>query len=105
MYGDYKPLELWQRALLARLAERRARYQASARARLVLVAMLTRAGYPVSLTRVHVWSRAMQGQAYLWAHAFLWGLEDVPPPDFVVESAVPALAKAWMPAPAKRKQS
>jgi hypothetical protein len=92
------PLELWQRALLSRLAEKRARYQACARARLVLVAMLTRAGYPVSLTRVRVWSPAMQGSAYQWAHAFVWGIEDVPPPPWVVESAAAPLAKA-MPSP------
>ena len=81
-----------------RIAERRARYQACARARLVLVAMLSRAGYPVSLTRVRVWTPAQQGAAYQWAHAYSCGIEDVPAPEWVIESAVaPYLAKA--PAP------
>lgn len=96
-------LELWQRALLSRLGERRARYQQGARARLTLAAMLTRAGYPVSLIRVRLWSRPMQGAAYQWAHFFLLGLEDLPPPDFVVEGAV-TLAKAYAPPPAARKK-
>jgi hypothetical protein len=55
------------------------------RARLALVVILRQAGRPVSLITIHRWSREMQGQAYLWARAFLEGREDVPPPPFVAD--------------------
>lgn len=52
-------------------------------ARLALADVLRRAGAETSLVTIHTWSRAQQGQAYLWARGFLDGREDVPPPMFV----------------------
>lgn len=55
----------------------------SARARLALVEVLHQAGEKVSLATVHTWTRAQQGEAYLWARAYLLGREDLPAPEHV----------------------
>lgn len=54
-----------------------------ARARLALQHALRRTGHSVSLVTIHCWTRARQGEAYLWAVAFLEGREDLPAPQFV----------------------
>jgi hypothetical protein len=82
--GGAEPV--WRRALLSRTRERLRRENRSAKARLSLQAILHRAGFVVSLVAIHSWSRDAQGQAYLWAVAFLSGLEDVPAPSFVFEA-------------------
>lgn len=78
---------LWSRALYSRALETVKSQNCGARARLVLVELLRSAGHAVSLPTVHRWSRAQQGQAYLWARAFLEGREDLYAPAFVVEAS------------------
>jgi hypothetical protein len=72
-----------RRGLVAREKERLRAENRSARSRLALQSVLARARQPVSLVAIHSWTRAMQGQAYLWATAFLLGREDLPPPQWV----------------------
>jgi hypothetical protein len=78
-----EPEPLYRRALLARAETLQRQANRSARARLALQNILLRAGEAVSLTTIHTWSRAQQGQAYLWAVAFLAGREDLPAPEWV----------------------
>ncbi|HTA20267.1 MAG TPA: hypothetical protein VK989_13305 [Polyangia bacterium] len=83
MASDPRPGYLWQRAV-----DRRARgylrgTNRSAKARMVLADLLRRCGYDVGLVAIHAWTRARQGEAYLWAIAFLSGREDLPPPIFL----------------------
>lgn len=73
---------LAMRALRARDLVK-ARASRSAKARLVLADLLARAGYPVGLVVIHTWPRHVQGEAYLWARAFLDGREDLDAPLFV----------------------
>lgn len=94
-------LALWQRALLVRIEQASKRNNAGARARLALVSILARAGVDVSLVTVHRWTRERQGQAYQWAHAFVCGCEDLPPPPFVLSDARAPLAKTVWPAVAR----
>jgi hypothetical protein len=77
--------DLWRRALRTRdLVKCRA--NRSAKARLELARLLARAGHPVGVTVVHTWPRHLQGEAYLWARAFVDGREDLPAPGFVVDA-------------------
>jgi hypothetical protein len=75
---------LWRRALRARAVERIKEQNRSARSRLALQRLLARAHFDVSLVVIHQWSRPMQGEAYLWALAYVEGREDLPPPGFLV---------------------
>jgi hypothetical protein len=77
--------DLWKRALRTRDLVK-ARASCSARSRLTLAALLARAGYDVGLVVVRTWPRHMQGEAYLWARAFVDGREDLPAPGFVVNA-------------------
>jgi hypothetical protein len=77
--------DLWRRALRTR-DRVKARASSSARSRLALAALLARAGHDVGLVVVRTWPRRMQGEAYLWARAFVDGREDLPAPGFVVDA-------------------
>lgn len=74
---------LWRRALIERERERLADSNRGAASRLALKQRLFEAGRDVPLATIHRWTRAMQGEAYLWAVAFAFGREDLPAPDFV----------------------
>jgi hypothetical protein len=78
--------ELWQRATVRRAREAAPRNY-GARARLVLWRLLADAGHPTSLVTIATWPRAWQGDAYLWAYAFVNGREDMPPPAFLLVDA------------------
>lgn len=77
--------ELWQRALAKARRLELEESNRGARARLALADVLRRCGYEVSLVTIHSWSREAQGQAYLWAIAFLEGREDLPAPTHVAK--------------------
>jgi hypothetical protein len=89
--------ELWERAMRAREAERAQRRGQGAAARLALVDVLRKAGVQVSLVTVHRWPRERQGEAYLWAIAFLNGREDLPMPGFLVDGPRVAMGLAARP--------
>jgi hypothetical protein len=78
---------MWRRALRNRAALVLGETNRGARARGALAAVLARAGRPCSLVTIHAWSRAEQGQAYLWALDFIHGREDVPPPEHVARAS------------------
>jgi hypothetical protein len=68
-----RALPLWQRAMLAR--------NRGARARIALWQILQQCGcYEVTLPVVHLWSRELQGAAYVWALDRLDGLQRGPAP-------------------------
>lgn len=76
------------RAVMAADAAKQREENRSARARLALQALLAKAQHPVSLTTIHMWTRAQQAQAHCWATAFVvLGREDVPPPPWVYEAS------------------
>lgn len=55
-------------------------------ARVVLHDLVVRAlRRPVTLMAIVQWPRAVQGQAYLWARAFLAGDESLPPPPYLFD--------------------
>jgi hypothetical protein len=85
-----QPIPLWELALAQRSrTERQRRIRARhAKTRRIealrsLEDALYRAGF-VPGRSIDTWSRARQGQAYLWARAFLAGDENLPPPEFLV---------------------
>ena len=78
---------LWRRALLRRELDHLAATNRGALSRLALGRLLRGAGYPVSLVALHRWSRARQGEAYLWACARMLGREDLPAPEWLITDA------------------
>lgn len=77
--------QLWKRAARARDVVK-AKANRGAKARLALADLLWKAGHPVSLVTIHTWPRHVQGEAYLWARAFVDGREDLAAPAFVQEA-------------------
>jgi len=71
------------RALVGKERRRLEVTNRAANSRLALVEILRKAKVEVSLVTVRNWSRARQGQAYLWAYARLLGREDVPRPEWM----------------------
>jgi hypothetical protein len=78
---------MWRRGLLADTAKRLEETNRGIASRLALVRILAKTGHFVSLITVHQWTRQQQGQAYLWARAFLLGREDVPAPEWVTRAS------------------
>lgn len=79
---------LWREALIDRARAKVASFGASHgnhESRLALHRVLARAGAHISLMEIHAWPRHRQGEAYLWAVAFVAGREDLPPPPFLFE--------------------
>jgi hypothetical protein len=78
---------LYRRALLERARTYLDGHNRGARSRLALAKLLRRAGYFISLVSVRGWTRHEQGEAYLWAVAFLAGREDLPVPQCVRDAS------------------
>jgi hypothetical protein len=81
------PEPIWRRALIARAKHLLADTNRARRSRLALAEILRRTGYDVGLVVVSSWSRAQQGEAYLWAIARLAGREDLPAPEWIAKVA------------------
>jgi len=76
--GSTEPL--WRRALRRRHSLRLHGTNRGGRSRLALQDIIGRAGLVIDLVRIRTWSRALQGEAYLWALDMVNGAPRRTPP-------------------------